>query len=67
MSDPSYFRECRNVLFPVGAIHGDGPAVLTPPSGRQEQGSGLGDGNGGLIDSQPSGINRRSPLDIVKR
>ena len=53
----SHFHECGNVLLPISAIHGDGFAVLAPASRCQEEGCGLGDRNGGLINGKPSGIN----------
>src|SRR2546425_2687725 len=63
----SHFHECSNVLLPIGAVHGDGFAVLAPASRRQEERCSLGDRNGGLINGKPSRINSRSPFDIVKR
>src|SRR5438093_6869041 len=66
MSELSYVRKRRNKLLPIGAIHRNGPAVLTPASSRQEQGRRLGECNRGLIDRQPSGINSGSPLDVIK-
>ena len=67
MSKLCHIHEGRNVLFPVGAIHGGELAVLALTSRRQEERCALGESNGGLIDSQPSGINRGSSLDIIKR
>src|SRR5713101_4582977 len=67
MSELPCFGECCNKPLPIGAIHRDGPAVLTPTPGGQEEGCGFSDSNGGLIDSQPSGINRGPPFDVVER
>src|SRR5262249_31345635 len=63
----SNFDEFVNVLFPVRAIDGHRPAVLTSASRAQEQRCGFGNCNRCLIDSQPSRVNSRSPFDIIKR
>src|SRR5438067_673988 len=67
MRELADLHQCCNVLLPIGAVNGDGPAVLTPASWREEEGRRLRDRNGSLIDGQPSGINRGSPLDVIKR
>src|SRR6266850_4155989 len=67
MRELSDLHQCGNVLLPIGAINGDGPAVLTSASWREEERRGLRDRNRRLIDGQPSGIHRGSPLDVIKR
>src|SRR2546430_7300537 len=67
MREIADFTQCCNVLLPIGAVNGDGPAVLTPASWREEEGRRLRDRNRSLIDGQPSGINGGSPLDVIKR
>src|SRR5437867_11856823 len=67
MSELPHLYQGRNVLFPVGAIDGYRPAILTFASGSQEKRRTLGKRNGGLINGQPSGVNGGSPLHVVKR
>src|SRR5206468_2313070 len=67
MRELSDLHQRRNVLLPIGTINGDGPAVLTPASWREEERRGLGDCDRSLIDGQPPGIHRGSPLDVIKR
>src|SRR5258708_24090781 len=65
-SELSYFSEFSCVLFPVGAIHGDGPAVLAAASRRQKKRRRFRDRHSRLIDRQPPRINNGAPLDIIE-
>src|SRR4030095_14122586 len=59
--------ELGNVAFPIRAIHRYKPTVLALAPWCHKQWSRLGKSNGRLVDCQPAGINRRSPLHVIKR